>query len=75
MSPEEFRAALKELGWSQAEAARQLGQPRSRINDWWHGRRKITRSPAAHLRTHLELARCRRSLEATAEVAMRLLEE
>jgi transcriptional regulator with XRE-family HTH domain len=66
MTAAEFREALDRLGWSQSEAGRRLGvvlqtgpragQPnRPRIGAWYHGRRPVPTSVAAHLRTHLTM--------------------
>ena len=67
MTPEEFRAALQELGWTQAEAAEKLGvssgQPR--INAWCQGPDKprgrvVPPYIAASVKLALELHRKRR---------------
>ena len=54
--PRAFRQALKELGWSQPEAARQLGVcSEHRVSDYCRGERRVPPYIAAHLRTHLAI--------------------
>jgi transcriptional regulator with XRE-family HTH domain len=57
MTAAELRAALEELGWSQTDAARELGvSSRYRVSDWCRGVRPVPTYVGAAVRTHLELA-------------------
>jgi hypothetical protein len=58
-TPEEFRAALDELGWSYHEAAVHLrvGGGANRVGDWVRGDRPLPGYIAASVKAHLELAR------------------
>lgn len=57
MTPEEFKAALARLGWSQAAAARELGiASRNQVNKFANGRRRVPDYIATNLVRALELA-------------------
>lgn len=53
MTARQFKKQLEELGWSMAEAARELGVKagKSRTGEWSRGVRPVPPSVAAHLRT------------------------
>lgn len=57
MKQREFKAALKELGLKQAEAAEKLGVPggKARISEWERGKRPIPPYIVAHIETLLAL--------------------
>lgn len=50
MKAEEFRAILKRLGLTQAEAARELGFTRATVCRWFHGMQPINRGNSALVR-------------------------
>ena len=54
MTADEFRAALKTLGWSYATAARALGVvDGKRVGEWARGKRPVPPYIAAHVRYRL----------------------
>lgn len=76
MTPDELRAALDTLGWSQAEAARQLGAAnRQTVQRWASGRVPVNPLAAAHLGTLLELRLERRLAGRIRDAARGLLDE
>lgn len=56
----EFKEAIKSLGLSQSEFARETGMSLSAINEWARGRAKIPGIAAAYLRLRLEVDAFRR---------------
>lgn len=69
MTAAEFTTALELLGWTQGQAALELGvgspekPAATRINAWANGKRKVPRYIAAHVATHLRLVRLRATAE------------
>lgn len=53
MTARQFRLQIQKLGWSQSEAAKELGvrAGKPRINEWMHGKREIPPYIAAHMQT------------------------
>lgn len=65
MSPDDFRAALAELGLTQVEAAELLAVSSGRrVSDWCTGRRRVPDYVAAHVRTLRRLQEAGEPLDA-----------
>lgn len=69
MTPAQFRAALRTLGWSQARAARELGAcNHQRVSEWCRGARAIPRAYSLSLAAHVQLAACSQARDQAREL-------
>lgn len=59
MTPTEYTAALKELGWKKSELAARLGVSKNMPSVW--GRKGPPKYVVAYLKTHLAVDRVRRA--------------
>ncbi len=55
MDANEFRAALKELGISQQQFARDIDTDPTAVNRWANGKSKVSGAAAAYLRLRLKV--------------------
>lgn len=55
MTAEEFKAALKQLGWSQGELARRFEMSRNGVGFWARGERPVPGYTKEYLRVSLLL--------------------
>lgn len=56
----EFKEAIKNLGLTQREFARETGMSMSAVNEWATGRAKVPQIAAAYIRLRLEVDAFRR---------------